>query len=59
MTLVFRREGLGLGLDMRVAELIGVEGRDAIENVGMGKASRVSGPDFECVSEVSLLEGAY
>lgn len=58
MTLVFRRVGLGLGLDLLVAELVGVEGREAIENVGMGKASGLSGPDFECALEASLLEGA-
>lgn len=49
MTSVFRRVGLGLGLDVRVAKLVGVEGREVMENVGMGEASRISGPDFERV----------
>lgn len=58
MTSVFRRVGLGLGLDVRVAKPVGVEGREVMENVGTGEASRISGPDFERVLEASLLEGA-
>lgn len=58
MTSVFRRVGLGLGLDVGAAKLVGVEGREIMENVGTGEASRISGPDFERVLEASLLGGA-